>query len=234
MNENSFYAASGPDASIAAQQFITKVYGWMCAALLTTAGVAYYTVSNENLMTAVFQRPGLLMFLIIAELGLVMALSWAINKISSSVATAMFFLYSALTGVTISVIFIVYTQESIASTFFIAAATFGAMSFYGYVTKRDLTSVGNLAFMGLVGIILASILNIFIASSFLYAAVTYIGVLVFVGLTAYDTQKIKQLGGRFAEGSDEERKGAIIGALRLYLDFINLFLMLLRIFGKRR
>lgn len=232
--QNTMFAQGSETTAAASQRFVTKVYGWMCAALLTTGGVAYYTVSNENLLRTVVQSQGIMLVLILAELGLVIALSAAINKLSTTAATAMFFLYSALTGVTMSIIFVIYTAESITSTFLITAVTFGAMSFYGYVTKRDLTSVGNLAFMALFGIIIASVVNIFLSSSFLYVAISYIGVIVFVGLTAYDTQKIKQMGGSLAEGSEAEQKGAIIGALRLYLDFINLFLMLLRILGRRR
>ncbi len=233
MQESAFITRTS-EASEVQKRFVTKVYGWMCAALLTTGLVSYYTISNENLMQTIFQSPVLLIGLIIVELALVMILSAAINKLSSQSATGLFFLYSALTGVTLSAIFLVYTRESITSTFLITAGTFGAMSFYGYVTKRDLTSVGNLAFMGLIGIIIASVVNMFIRSSSMYTIITYVGVLVFVGLTAYDTQKIKEMGTRLQEGSQEERKGAIIGALRLYLDFINLFLMLLRIFGRRR
>ncbi|MBT3182051.1 MAG: Bax inhibitor-1/YccA family protein [Deltaproteobacteria bacterium] len=232
--QNDAYITQSLNISEVQKRFITKVYGWMCAALLTTGLVSYYTISNDNLMQRIFQSPVLLIGLIIVELALVMILSAAINKLSSQAATGLFFLYSALTGVTISVVVLVYTKESITSTFLITAGTFGAMSFYGYVTKRDLTSIGNLAFMGLIGIIIASIVNIFIQSTSLYTIITYIGVLVFVGLTAYDTQKIKGMGAYLQEGSQEEQKGAIIGALRLYLDFINLFLMLLRIFGRRR
>jgi FtsH-binding integral membrane protein len=222
------------EISSAAQRFIAKVYWWMFVALLTTGGVSYYTVSNRGILSALAAHPGTMMILIFAELGLVIALSAAINRLSASLATAMFFLYAALTGVTLSLVFAIYTSESLASTFLICAATFGATAFYGSVAKRDLTSVGNLAFMGLIGIIIASVVNMFFSSSSLFTAISYIGVVVFVGLTAYDSQKIKEMGVYFAEGSDAERKGAIIGALRLYLDFINLFLMLLRIFGRRR
>lgn len=216
------------------KDFITKVYGWMCAALLTTALVSYYTVSSPQLMQMIFQNQLLFIGLIIAELGLVIALSAAINRLSSAAATAMFFLYSALTGITLSVIFIAYTAESITTTFLVTAGTFGTMSIYGYTTKRDLTSWGNLLFMGLIGIIIASVVNMFFASTLLYTLITYAGVLIFVGLTAYDTQKIKHMGALLEDGSEIQRKGAIIGALRLYLDFINLFLMLLRLFGRRR
>lgn len=161
-------------------------------------------------------------------------ISRAINRLSALTATGLFFLYSALTGATLSIVFIAYTAESLTTTFLITAGTFGAMSFYGLVTKRDLTSVGNLCFMGLIGVIIASVVNIFVQSTLIYTVTTYIGVLVFVGLTAYDTQKIKEMGPRLEEGSEAEQKGAILGALRLYLDFINLFLLLLRIFGRRR
>ena len=216
------------------QRFITKVFGWMFTALITTALVSYYVVSTPEIMQSIVQNQGLMFFLILAELGLVIGISAAINKISATTATLLFFLYSALTGLTLSVIFLVYTAESLTTTFLITAGTFGTMAVYGYTTKKDLTSIGSLAFMGLIGIIIASIVNIFVASTFLYTAITYIGVLVFVGLTAYDTQKIKQMGPSLKAGSEMEQKAAILGALRLYLDFINLFLMLLRIFGRRR
>ena len=234
--QNDAYITQSLNISEVQKRFITKVYGWMCAALLTTGLVSYYTISNDNLMQRIFQSPVLLIGLIIVELALVMILSAAINKLSSQAATGLFFLYSALTGVTISVVVLVYTKESITSTFLITAGTFGAMSFYGYVTKRDLTSIGNLAFMGLIGIIIASIVNIFIQSTSLYTIITYIGVLVFVGLTAYDTQKLKNMAMTQPVDADGAvvRKGAILGALSLYLDFINLFLMLLRIFGQSR
>lgn len=224
----------GLSVESAQQRFVTKVFWWMCAALLTTAAVSYYVVSSEQLLMTIITNRALFFGLIIAELGIVIAISAALNRLSSMAATGLFFLYAALTGATISVVFVAYTQESIFTTFLITAGTFGAMGIYGYTTKRDLTSVGSLAFMGLIGVILASVLNIFVRSTFLYTAVTYVGVLVFVGLTAYDAQKIKRMGAQLAEGSEAERKGAIIGALALYLDFINLFLLLLRIFGRRR
>lgn len=222
------------NVQVAQQRFVTKVFWWMCAALLTTAAVSYYVVSSEQLLMTIITNRALFFGLIIAELGIVIAISAALNRLSSMAATGLFFLYAALTGATISVVFVAYTQESIFTTFLITAGTFAAMGIYGYTTKRDLTSVGSLAFMGLIGVIFASILNIFVRSTFLYTVVTYVGVLVFVGLTAYDAQKIKRMGAHLAEGSEAERKGAIIGALALYLDFINLFLLLLRIFGRRR
>lgn len=218
----------------AESRFITKVYGWMCAALVTTGLVSWYVMSSEWLIQAIASKPYLFMALVIGEFALVIAISAAINRLSSMQATALFFLYSILNGVTLSVIFLIYTSESIATTFLITAGTFGAMSIYGYTTKTDLTRIGNLLFMALLGLIVASVVNMFWANSALYWLITYAGVVIFVGLTAYDTQRIKRMGPGLAAGSEAEQKGAIIGALRLYLDFINLFLLLLRIFGRRR
>ena len=161
-------------------------------------------------------------------------LSWGVNRMSPAIAMGAFLFYAALNGLTLSVIFLVYTAESIGLTFFITAGTFGAMCIYGATTKRDLTSLGSLCFMALFGLILASVVNIFWHSSGLYWVVTYAGVLIFVGLTAYDAQKIKQMHAAGMEGTDQDRKAAILGALALYLDFINLFLYLLRIFGRRK
>jgi FtsH-binding integral membrane protein len=185
----------------AQQAFVTKVYGWMCTALLTTALVSWYVVTTPSILQAIFSNRIFFFGLIIAELALVIGLSAAINKLSGTAATALFFIYAALNGATLSVVFIAYTMESITTAFLVTAGTFGIMSFYGYVTKRDLTSWGNLLFMGLM---------------------------------AYDTQKIKQMGAGMQAGTEIERKGAILGALRLYLDFINLFLMILRLMGRRR
>ena len=162
-------------------------------------------------------------------------ISGMVNRLSGAVATSLFMLYSALTGLTLSSIFIAYTYSSIASTFVVTAGMFGAMSLYGYTTKRDLSGFGSMLFMALIGIVLASLVNIWLKSTALMWAITYIGVVVFVGLTAYDTQKLKAMGEQLnADDKDSFRKYAIVGALTLYLDFINLFLMLLRIFGNRR
>jgi len=214
--------------------FVAKVYWWMCVALATTGGVCWYVVGRPDLMSTILSSQALFFGLIIAQLGLVIVLSAAMRKLSATAATGIFFLYAALTGLTLSVVVAAFTPQSLATTFLVTAGTFGAMGIYGYTTKTDLTSIGNLAFMGLIGIIIASVVNMFFSSSLLYTATSYVGVLVFVGLTAYDTQKIKRMATAFAAESDEERKGAIMGALALYLDFINLFLMLLRIFGRRR
>lgn len=223
------------EAAIAeTQRFMTKVYGWMSFALVVTGFVAMLTASNPELMQLIFGNRFTLIALLLIEFGMVMALAGWVSKMSASTATLVFILYSALNGVTFSGIFVVYTAESIASTFFITAGTFGTMSFYGYTTKSDLTRWGSLLMMGLFGLIIASVVNFFMNSSMLYWVTTFAGVLIFVGLTAYDTQKIKNMNIIGNEGTEEDKKEAIMGALSLYLDFINLFLFLLRIFGKRK
>ncbi|PKK82382.1 MAG: hypothetical protein CVT49_13910 [candidate division Zixibacteria bacterium HGW-Zixibacteria-1] len=225
-----------PEYQIALEQktFITKVYGWMSLALVVTSLVAMFTVSTPQLINAIMDSKFLFYALLIGEVLLVIYLSAAIQKMSAGTATLVFLLYSAINGLTLSIIFVLFTSESIASTFMITAVTFGAMSIYGYFTKRDLTTIGNLAFMALIGLIIASVVNIFWHNSTLYWITTYAGVLIFVALTAYDTQKIKKMSRSEEEGTEQSKKMAIMGALALYLDFINLFLMLLRIFGKRR
>ena len=215
------------------KRFMMKVYNWMSSALLVTALIAYFVSGSETMMRFMFGNSMIFMGLFIGELFAVGYLAIAIKKMSATTATFVFMLYAALNGLTLSFIFIVYTSAAISNAFFTTAAMFGAMSFYGYTTKKDLTSWGSFLFMGLIGIIIGSVVNIFWASSALYWLVTYIGVIVFTGLTAYDTQKIKQMNIIGNEGTDEDKKEAIMGALRLYLDFINLFLMLLRIFGRR-
>jgi uncharacterized protein len=226
------YVSSSTDA-LRRQGVMTQVYAWMTAGLLLTGAVAMFVAGNQALANLIFGVPFVFFGLIIATLALVWILSANIGRMSPALATGMFLGYSALNGLTLSVIFFAYTSASIASTFFITAGTFGAMSAWGYFTKRDLSGWGNFLFMALIGLILASVVNIFWANSGLYWIVTYAGVLIFVALTAYDTQQIKRM---IAEVRDEagERRVAIYGALRLYLDFINLFLYLLRILGSRR
>jgi len=215
--------------------FIRSVYNWMAIGLGITGFVAYYIASNESLRQLIFSNQILFFGLIIAEFALVIAISARIQKMQASTATALFVLYSALNGATLSLIFLIYTASSITSTFFICAGTFVACSVYGWTTKRDLTSVGGFMTMGLIGIIIASVVNIFLRSPAMYMIISYIGVIVFVGLTAYDTQHLKNMALTQPDGVEAAvvRKGAILGALKLYLDFINLFLMLLRIFGNR-
>lgn len=214
--------------------FINKVYSWMALALTITGFIAFRTASSDALLNIIFGTPYLFMGLIIAELGIVFWMVSAMKRITSNLAISLFLLYSALNGLTLSVLLIAYTGASVASTFFITAGTFGVMSAYGYFTKKDLTSWGNLLFMALIGLIIASVVNIFLNNSMMYWIITYAGVLIFVGLTAYDTQKIKRMSLELNIETEEGRKGAIMGALALYLDFINLFIFLLRIFGQRK
>ena len=216
--------------------FVRSVYNWMGIGLALTGFVGYYVSTSENLIRLIFGNPLLLMVLIVVELGLVFGIAGMVNRMSAGTATALFVIYSALNGVTLSSIFLVYVQTSIVSTFFICAATFIACSLYGWTTKKDLTSLGGFMMMGLIGIVIASLVNLFLQSSSVNAIISYIGVFVFIGLTAYDTQKIKNMAMTQPANLDGAviRKGAILGALSLYLDFINLFLMLLSIFGQRR
>ena len=211
---------------------IRKVYVWMCLALLITAGTAYRVSNSEEILRVIFSSKMSFFGIIIAQFAIVWFLSARIKTLTFTTATVLFALYSVLMGVTMSCIFLAYTQSSIASTFFITAGTFAVMSIYGFTTKRDLTSIGGLLIMALVGLIIASVVNYFLKSSMFDLIISCIGVLIFVGLTAYDTQKIKALLNQ--ENTEENQKMAIIGSLMLYLDFINLFLFLLRIFGRRR
>jgi uncharacterized protein len=216
------------------QRFMVRVYNWMTGGLAVTGALAFYVSNSETMMNIIHSNPIVPIVLFVAQLGLVVYLSGWIQKMSASQATGIFMLYAGLTGLTFSFIFIAYTTASITSAFMVTAGTFAAMSFYGYTTKRDLTSMGSFLFMGLIGIIIASLVNMFLQSEAMHWIITYAGVLIFVGLTAYDTQKIKEMNILGNEGTDEDTKEAIIGALTLYLDFINLFLMLLRIMGDRR
>jgi hypothetical protein len=208
----------------------------MAAGLLLTGLVAYAVAHSPSLLNLIFGNKLVFFGIIIGELALVFSISSRINRMSASTATGLFLFYAALNGATLSIIFIAFTQTSIASTFFVCAATFIACSVFGWVTKKDLTSLGGFMFMGLIGIIIASVVNIFVASSAISAIISYIGVFVFIGLTAYDTQKLKNMALTQPAGMDEGiiRKGAIMGALSLYLDFINMFIFMLHIFGGNR
>jgi uncharacterized protein len=223
------------DTQILVNSFVRSVYNWMAIGLALTGFVAFYVSSNESLMRLIFGNQLIFFGLIIGQLALVFSLSARVHKMQASTATGLFLLYAGLNGVIFASIFLIYTSTSITSTFFICAATFVTCSIYGWTTKRDLTSMGGFMAMGLIGIIIASVVNMFIRSSGMNMIISYIGVLVFVGLTAYDTQKIKNMALTQPAGIDQGaiRKGAILGALSLYLDFINLFLMLLRILGNR-
>lgn len=214
--------------------FLAKVFNWMAVGLAITGAVAFLT-AQTGLAGMIVGSP-LFFILIFGELGLVFYLSARISKIQASTAASLFVGYSVLNGLTFSVIFLAYTGSSIAGTFMITAGMFGAMAGYGLVTKRDLSGWGSFLFMGLVGIILASVVNIFLKNSSLYWVISLIGVFIFTALTAYDVQKIKRIGeeGIMTQGEEAVAKGSIMGALTLYLDFINLFLMLLRFFGGSR
>ena len=210
-----------------------KVYVWMTLALVITGVTAYGVATSPGLMMAIATNKLLFWGLIIAEFGLVVAISAAINKLSLTTATLLFVLYSVINGATLSFIFAIYTMSSIASVFFITAGTFAVMAVIGYTTKKDLTSMGKILFMALIGIIIATIVNIFLKSTGLEMIVSYLGVLIFVGLTAYDSQKIKQMLLMAPDAGEGAQKIALLGALSLYLDFVNLFIYLLRIFGRR-
>ena len=211
-----------------------KVYLWMSLALVITGFTAYYVATTPALISAIITNQILFWGLVIGELALVFGLSAAINKLSLTTATLMFVIYAVINGLTLSFIFLVYTASSITSVFFITAGTFAVMAFFGYFTKTDLSSLGKILMMALIGIIIATIVNIFTKSEGLAMILNYLGVLVFVGLTAYDSQKIKQMLMMAPDTGEAAQKVALLGALSLYLDFINLFLYLLRIFGTRR
>lgn len=216
------------------QRYMVKVYSWMCLAMIITGSIAMYTASNDTLMNIISGSKWIFFGLIILEFVAVGILVKLINKMTPAVATLIFILYSLFNGLTLSFIFKIYTSESIASTFFVTAGTFGVMSIYGYTTKTDLSKWGNILFMGLIGLIIASLVNYLMQSAMLYWITTGVGVIIFVALTAYDTQKIKNANIIGNEGTGDDHKESIMGALILYLDFINLFLYLLRIFGRRK
>lgn len=229
--ENLSSAANVSKTNVA--QLVKNVYMWMTLALGVTGVVSLAVAGSEQIMRMVLGNSAIFWVLLIVEIGLVFYISARIMKISFATATTLFMLYSVLNGLTLSVLFAVYTKASIASAFFVTAGTFGVMSLYGYFTKRDLSSLGNILFMALIGLIIATVVNIFFFSETFYWVITYAGVLIFVGLTIYDTQKIK----RALEGmeiNETSQKLALLGALTLYLDFINLFLYILRILGDRR
>ena len=239
--------AAAPASAVVDQglrSYMLRVYNYMGIGLVVTGLVAYFTYTQSfieqngrivgltGLGTALYGSP-LQWVIMLAPLAFVLVLSFGIQKLSVPVTQVLFWAFAAVMGLSLSSIFAVYTGGSIAQVFFISAATFGAMSLYGYTTKRDLTQIGSFLIMGLIGIVIASVVNIFLHSSGLGFAISIVGVLVFVGLTAWDTQKIKE-SYNVGFGAEVLAKGAIMGALSLYLDFINLFLMLLRLFGNQR
>jgi len=221
------------EVSAAFPALMRKVYVWMALALVITGFTAYYVATNENLLELIYTKPAVMWILIGVELAIVFGVTAAINKLSLPVATLLFVLYSVINGALLSSIFLIYTMSSIATVFFITAGTFGVMSLYGYTTKQDLTSWGKILIMALIGLIIATVVNLFMKSSGLEMIISYVGVLIFVGLTAYDTQKIKLMCMQAPDAGESMQKLALLGALSLYLDFINLFIYLLRIFGRR-
>ncbi|MDX6699091.1 MAG: uncharacterized protein QOE65_2488 [Solirubrobacteraceae bacterium] len=215
------------------QSFLQRVFTWMLLGLVTTGLVAAAIGASDSLLTDITKTPGIFMAVIVGQLGLVLVLSFGINRMSPTVATVLFFVYAALVGVTFAFVFELYTAQSIFTTFLVTAAMFAVLAFIGATTQRDLTSLGTILFAALIALIIATVVNLFVASSALYWVTTYAGVLIFAGLTAYDMQKLRKYGEQAQDGESTER-AAVIGALALYLDFINLFLFLLRILGSRR
>jgi len=222
------------DVQVKSQQFVSRVYGWMMMGLAVTGLVAAMTVSSPALMSVILGNRLVFYGLMIVELVFVYKISSSISTLSAGAASGLFLAYAALNGLTLSMIFVVYTSSSIATTFFVSAGMFGCMAVIGATTAMDLSAIGSLCIMGVIGVVLASIANIFLHSSTLQWVTTYLGIAVFVGLTAYDAQRIKQMS---LMGGDESGVGdgrAVYGALSLYLDFINLFLFTLRLMGRRR
>ena len=229
------------DVAEAERRFMTGVYNWMTAGLFVTALTAWYVAGSMADKTSIFRTsPGIFLALLIGQFVLVLVLSAAIKKLSPAVAAICFIGYSVLSGITLAPIFMIYTKTAIYGAFFTCAGMFGGVSLFGYMTRMKLTGLGSLCFMGLIGLIVASVVNIFLRSDALGYIISFVGVAVFLGLTAWDTQSLRELAARnmHAENgrslSDEMKKYSILGALQLYLDFINLFLYLLRIFGGRR
>lgn len=224
----------GKEQNAVFAKLMRSVYLWMVFALVITGLTAAYVANSPAYISALVNNPMLFYGVIIAELAVVFILSGRIHKMSFLTASLMFIFYSLLTGVSLSTIFLAYTESSIATTFLITAGTFGTMSLVGFVTKKDLSKLGGILFMALIGLIIATVVNIFLVSDTLGWIINYVGVLIFVGLTAYDTQKIKQMMREYGTDINEQtQKMALMGSLSLYLDFINMFLYLLRIFGNR-
>ncbi len=224
--------AQAADIDVGLRQYMLSIYNYMASGVALTGIVAYAVAATPAVFNAIFGTP-LMWVVMLAPLGLALFFGMRIQHMSAAAAQATFWVFAGVMGLSLATIFVVFTGESIARVFFITAATFGAMSLYGYTTKRDLSGMGSFLMMGLIGVVIASLVNLFIGSSALQFAISVIGVLVFVGLTAYDTQQIKEM---YWDADDEEtyKKKSIMGALRLYMDFINLFMLLLQLFGQRR
>ncbi len=224
--------AAAADIDVGLRQYMLKVYNYMTGGLVLTGVIAYFVANSPTILHAIYGTP-LQWVVMLAPLGFAMLFGFKIQSMSASTAQLLYWVFAAVMGLSLSFIFLAYTGASVARVFFITAGTFAGMSLYGYTTKRDLAAMGSFMFMGLIGIVLASLVNLFIASSALQFAISVIGVVVFVGLTAWDTQRIKEM---YSAGDTSEMgtKKAILGAFQLYLDFINLFIMLLNLMGNRR
>jgi FtsH-binding integral membrane protein len=227
------YSAAFQQELAVQRTFMARVFGWMTIGLLTTALVAL-GIDAFQLQKALVANSGVFMVLLFVQLGIALGMSFLINKIPAPVAAGLFLLYSVVTGVVFSILFLIYTHASIAGTFFVTAGMFGTMAAIGYTTKKDLTSMGSLLFMALIGLVIASLVNMFLHSSGLSWLISFAGVIIFTGLTAYDTQRIKQSYAAGEYGTATFEKTAVYGAFALYLDFINLFIYLLRFMGSRR
>lgn len=236
MEENNIYSYNREERPVdLAAVLMRNVYVWMTMALALTGFTALYVSGNEMLIRLIFSTRTIFYSLLIAEVGIVIALSATLNKLSFTTAAAMFALYSVINGATLSCLFLVFTASSIASTFFVTSGTFGVMAFIGHTTRKDLSGLSQFFLMALVGLIIATVVNIFWANDTMYWIITYAGVFIFVGLTAYDAQRIKALLSHATDLPESQlRKLALIGSLELYLDFVNLFLYLLRFLGKKR
>jgi FtsH-binding integral membrane protein len=239
MNNNSYDVFGGHAETHVDQNAITgilkSVYLWMTCALVISGLTAMVVANNASMIEALFSSRAPLIIIFIAQFGLIWFISARIGSISFLTATLLFLAYSILTGVTLSSIFLLFTAESLSSVLFITAGTFAAVSLYGFITRKDLSSWGSILIMALMGLLIASVVNIFLKSELMYWIVSYVGEIIFVGLTAYDTQKIKTMATAMHSADEDSRnKIALLGAITLYLDFINLFLYILRIFGRRK
>ena len=236
--QNNFVIGNKSAAVPVSRTFVAGVFGWMFLALGITAVTSWLFASNQQLMSTMYNAQGGMTILgwivMLAPIGFVIWLSAGFNRMSASTMVLVFVAYSVLMGMSLSFVFLAFTGTSIATTFFVASGMFGVMAIMGYTTKTDLTKFGSIMFMGLIGIIIASVVNMFMRSGSMDYIISFIGVLVFTGLSAYDVQKLKRIGSGMVEGAENTRKMTIMGALTLYLDFINLFLFLLRFFGNRR
>ena len=234
MDQNRFVEVGLNREALSERSFLSQVYLWMAMGLALTGMVAWGMANNPAAVVGLMRNPFLFLMIVIAQIGIVFWLSASVLNVSATAATIGFSIYATLNGVIFSTVFLAYTAASIASTFFITAGTFAAVSVYGFATKKDLTAAGSFLTMALIGLIIASLVNMFLRSPIFDWIISYAGVAIFIGLTAYDTQQLKRIHEQGFAGGGMLQKLSLMGALKLYLDFINLFLLLLRIMGRRR